>query len=65
MTDSYWVNTDIGLWDRKITSDAKRIVIGNNAHMRLPVNGKIKTFVFYGSAIGSVTFLVLRHSGDR
>jgi len=61
--DSFWMNEDITLWDRAKKYDDNKIITADNEHWVLPVDAKIKTIVFHGSANGTVNFVVVR--GNR
>ena len=54
------MNQDVALWDRASSRDNKRIITADNSHWKLPVNAKIKTIVFHGSADDTVTFVAIR-----
>ena len=54
------MNQDIAFWDRASVGDEQKIITADNSHWKLPVNAKVKTIVFHGSADDTVTFVAIR-----
>jgi len=61
--DSYTVNTELELRRRLHNINSKRIVTANNDFLKVPFNGKIKSWTFYSNFEGLVAFYVLRPTG--